>query len=455
MCYTRPLGSVYYAVMEPDVHERVGLIREVFEYLDRFTNRTFVVKIDGDLVEHQSFAVLARDVSLLHRLGIHMVLVPGARSRIDEVLRRYHVPCRTVRGIRVSTPEALPFIKMAAFDVSNRLLTRLSQNGVYGVIGNWVRARSMGVVDGVDYRHTGVVEGIHTESVKAALEHRMVPIFPNIGWSSVGRPYNISSTEAASQIAQSLQASKVLYVLPRAALAECRLPFPEGVLRTPAGLAGQIPVGEAERAAAGSGEDQDGELLSVLRAACRACRSGVERVHLVNGEQEGVVLSEVFSSRGVGLMIYANQHENIRAMQAADVPEVIRIMQPLVEQHVLVGRSEEKILERLGDYVVYEVDGIVHGCGALFAHGASQGEIAAIAVDGTYRGMGIGRRIVTFLVDRARRLGLRELFLLTTQTADWFLQLGFREAAVHVLPEEKRREYSLRRNSRVLVRSLE
>ena len=168
------------------------------------------------------------------------------------------------------------------------------------------------------------------------------------------------------------------------------------------------------------------------------------------------MLKEIFSSRGSGTMIYADQYENVRAMRPEDIPEVLRIMRPFVLKEILVPRDKETLEEQRGDFVVYEVDGIIHACGALHrsAELADRAEVAAVAVDETYVGMGIGKRIVSFLIERARQTGLRQLYALTTQTADWFLQFGFREGGVDDLPPAKRRYYNRSRNSRVLLLDL-
>jgi amino-acid N-acetyltransferase len=150
-------------------------------------------------------------------------------------------------------------------------------------------------------------------------------------------------------------------------------------------------------------------------------------------------------------MIYANEYESIRPMRHEDVPDVLRIMQPLVRSGVLVSRNHRSLDESLGDYVVYEIDGIIHGCGALREQEAGMGEIAGIAVDENFLHLGIGKRIVSYLMDRARHRGLSRLYLLTTRTSDWFVQLGFRRAGVDALPEGRRAEYDRSRNSRILV----
>jgi len=436
---------------------QVELIRQVFEYIQRFKGGTFVIKIEGSLMGHPFFPLLVKDLVLLYRQGIQIVLVPGAKQRIDEILTRYQVAWETVEGVRISTPEAVPFIKMAAFDVSNRLMTQLAENSTHAVIGNWVRARSLGVLGGVDYQMSGVVEKVNVEIVRKTLADGLVPIFPNIGWSATGKPYNISSNELACRLAGALRADKLFFVSDHLGVSVREYRLPEGVQRNEEGIVAHLTSAQAQELVGLNRQKSGEEMLELLRLAHRACSEGVSRVHIVNGEIEGVILQEIFSSRGCGTMVYANQHENIRPMKAEDIPEVLRIMQPFVEKEILLSRTESDLAERSGEFVVYEVDDIIHACGALHLTDSDpeRGEVAGVAVDETYTGMGIGRRIVSYLVDRARRSHLRQLYVLTTQTWDWFLQFGFREGRLSDLPAEKRELYDRRRNSRVLLLDLD
>jgi amino-acid N-acetyltransferase len=125
--------------------EQVEIIRQAFGYINQFKGKTFVITIESALVSHPLFPVFIRDLVLLHRMGINIVLVPGARERIDDVLKKYGVKCRTVNGVRISPPDAIPLIKMAAFDVSNKIMTMLTESGAHAAIGNWVKAKSLGV----------------------------------------------------------------------------------------------------------------------------------------------------------------------------------------------------------------------------------------------------------------------------------------------------------------------
>ena len=135
-------------------------------------------------------------------------------------------------------------------------------------------------------------------------------------------------------------------------------------------------------------------------------------------------------------MIYANQHENIRSMTVADIPEVLRIMQPAIEDQILVTRTAADFEEKLEDFAVYEVDGTVHACGAIHTY-KDQGEIAAIVVDEMYANLGIGKKMIDYLMEKAAQLKLKMVFVLTTQTSDWFSQLGFTRGSISDLPREK------------------
>jgi len=213
-------------------------------------------------------------------------------------------------------------------------------------------------------------------------------------------------------------------------------------LASHAPLAG-VQAGEAQRQA-----------LRELGIALRACRAGVDRVHIINGREEGAVLKELFSNLGAGTMIYTDKYESIRALRSRDLPDILRIMEPLMQSGILIRRGAEDIQEKKNDYSVFEIDGSVHACGALHDWGEGQGEIAAVAADPLYVGMNLGRRIVRYLIDKARKNGMDRVFVLTTFTQDWFESLGFREASLDSLPQRKRQAYDRSRNSKVFALEL-
>jgi amino-acid N-acetyltransferase len=432
--------------------EQVETIRQAFSYINQFQGKTFVIKIEGSLISHPYFPVLIKDIALLHRMGIRVVLVPGAKNRIDEVLKTYNIRYDIVNGIRISTPESIPFIKMAAFDVSNKVMTMLAENDTNAVIGNWVRARSIGVKNGVDFQSSGMVEKLETGIINNVLGEGLVPIFPNIGWNSQGKPYNLSSNELAFTIATELKAAKLFFINETGGIRAKGFAVPKSVYVSSEGFISQLTVQEAQQfldknGDAGSSGRTDAELVSL---GYRACKNGVMRVHIINGQLDGMILKEIFSNRGFGTMIYANQHENIRPMDHADVPEVLQLMKPYIAGGTLIERTTADLVEHLPDYAVYEVDGTVHACAALHRYPGGKAEIAGMAVDQLYASLGIGTKIVSYLLDKAAKMKIRQVFVLTTQAMDWFSSLGFRKADIKDLPKQRREKYDSKRNSLVL-----
>ncbi|MFP4162370.1 MAG: amino-acid N-acetyltransferase [Chitinispirillaceae bacterium] len=430
--------------------EQVEIIRQAFGYINRFKNETFVIKIDSSLISNDLFPVLIRDLVLLHRMGIKIILVPGARTRIDDILNTYEIECPRVNGVRISSPESIPFIKMAAFDVSNRIMTMLAEEGANAIIGNWVRARSIGVIEGVDFQNSGVVEKLQADILKKVLDEGLIPIFPNIGWSANGKPYNLSSNELAFTLSAQMKATKLFFVTDQGGIKSRGFSVPEEVFVTEDGTISQLTVAQAKQFLDFNTDPAYNEQKELISYAYRACRKGVRRVHIVEGRIEGMLLQEIFSNRGLGTMVYANQHENVRPMTVSDIPEVLSIMQPKIDEGVLIPRTYEDLAERIKDYAVYEVDGTLHGCGALHIYPGRKGEIAAIVVDEMYSNTGIGKKMISYFLEQATRMNLNSVFVLTTQTADWFQQLGFVKTDVNELPEQKKESYNRNRNSLVL-----
>ena len=430
--------------------EQVEIIRQAFGYINQFKGETFVIKLESGLIAHHLFPLLIRDVVLLHRMGINVVLVPGARDRINEVLKKYEIKCKTVNGVRVSPPEAVPLIKMAAFDVTNKVMTMLAENGANGVIGNWVRAKSIGVRKGVDFQSSGIVEKVQVDIVNKVIGEGIIPIFPTIGWSAKGKPYNLSSNEIAFSISVELKAAKLFFVTDRLGITAQGYKIPKEVYVSGDGVISQLKTAQAgEFLDLNARRGYDGQ-LDLVAYAYRACKNGVKRVHVIDGRAEGMLLKEIFSNRGFGTMIYANQHDNIRPMAIGDVPEVLRLMQPAVDEGILVPRAEADLAEHIDDYAIYEVDGTIHACAALIVYPDRQGEIAGMMVDEMYKGLGIGGRMISYFIERAAAKKLKSVFVLTTQAADWFSQLEFTHGKITDLPPQRQENYNRKRKSLIL-----
>jgi len=426
-----------------------ALIREVFDYAHRFMGSIFVFRIGARLMDIPAFTGLVSDLALLHENGIKIILVPSGGARIDELLAIYGIETERAEGLRISTPEAMPLIQMAAFDTATRLMNQLARNKVEAVVGNWVRARAYGVRGGVDFQATGMVEKVNVDLIRRSIEDDFVPILPCIGWSAIGEPYNISSIELATELAIGLKARKLFFLTDGELFSSPDLKLPDEGIASREGVVSRLTLYAAEATLLGNAASLDRTEREMLAHSITACRAGVERVHFLDGGLEGAVLKEVFSTVGAGTMVHSDPYENIRPMREEDIPDVLRIMEPLVQEGNLVRRTESELQRDSGDYAVFEADGTIRGCGALHRYGADKAELSALAVDANYQRLGIGHRLVGYLVDEARRAKLASVFILTTRTMDWFLSEGFARSNVDELPEERRLTYDSERKSRI------
>jgi amino-acid N-acetyltransferase len=433
--------------------EQVDLIREVFYYQSRFDGKTIVLKIDYPILNAPHFPQLLKDLAMLRATGIEIILVPGAREWIDEVLKEYDTESTYVDGVRIATQDSIPFIRMAAFDVANRLMTLLTAFQANAVIGNFTRARGIGVVNGVDFQNSGRVEKILKEPLQQILDKGMIPIFPCIGWNAAGKPYNLASDEIALAVAEALQAEKLFFVTDSDGFTDARFLLPPGLVKNSDGRVARLSLEEAEEVLTLNAGNPNAD-LRYLELALTACRNGIERAHVVDGRMEGAILREIFSNLGIGTMVYGNDYESIRPMKAEDIGGVLRLMQPLIKEGVLIQRTEDDLMGRYNDFVVYSIDDVVHACGALHDYGNGQGEIAAIATNPVYSHLSMGRKILSYLVEKAAGAGMNRVFVLTTRTVDWFEQLGFVEANLESLPAAKRDSYDHSRKSRILALEL-
>ena len=423
-------------------------VRDVIRYLQKFKNALLVIYLDDKTISSPLFSSHIRDIALLHQAGLHVVLIPGARRRIDEVLKNAEINWTYNENIRVTTPDAMPLIKMAAFDVSNTVMTSLAANNITAVIGNWVRARGRGVLNGFDYGTAGEIDKLETDSIRTVLNDGFIPIFPCIGWNNAGHPYNISSMLLAKQVAMNLKADKLFFMMFNEEINAQNYCIPDGFSLSESG---NIPAMSLEEVDSFLMENPsaDGDIKNLLKAAQEACRAGVTRVHILDGNMDGVLPCEIFSGLGSGTMIYTGNYGKVRPMEQTDIPSVLAIMRPFIESGKLLTRTEEQLSRDLADYIVYELDGGVHACAALHFYDDGQAEIAAVAVDENYAHMGIGPKLMDNLIDQAGQADATSIFIMTTQTADWFEQLGFVEDTIESLPAERQKLWTPQRNSKV------
>ena len=447
-----------------EVFQKAEQIRDVIRYLRLFKGSTAVVHIDDTIIDSPYFASHIRDLCLIQEAGLKIIIVPGARKRINEILNQANISWQMKNSCRITDENAMPLIKMAAFDVSNRVMTSFAAEKRTAVIGNWVRARGKGINLGIDYGTAGEIDKIQVDAVNSVLENGFIPIFPCIGWSLSGKPYNISSSQLATTLAVKLKANKLFFLTQNTTINAQNFLIPpnSSFIKEKS-----IPAMNLEEVSAFINLNENAletfenekksfvfQTLNLLRLSLSACRAGVSRVHILNGSFNGTLPCEIFSDFGSGTMIYEDNYGGIRSMTLNDIPDILNLIKPFVEEKILLPRTENDLIEQYKDYTVYELDSGIRACAALHFYENTQAEIASLAVDSNFTHLGVGPKIVNYLIEKAKNMNCKRIFVLTTRTADWFEQFGFSYCSIETLPEKRRAKWSPERGSKVLCMDL-
>ena len=428
-----------------------AFFRQVTPYIHAHRGRTFVLAFGGEALADDSFPTLAHDIALLHGLGIQLVLVHGARPQIEERLALRSAAMRYVNGLRITDDVALSCVIDAAgaarVEIEALLSQGLANSPMAGVripvaSGNFVTARPLGVIDGVDYRQTGAVRRIDHASLRQRLDAGAVALLPPLGYSPTGEVFNLAAADVARAVAVALRADKLIFLLEPPAL-QATSPMTH------------LVVAEVDQLLA-THPDLSEERIQALRAAADACRSGIARVHLIDRTAEGALLSELFTRDGAGILVSSAPFEALRPARLSDVPGILALLAPLEARGILVRRSRERLETEIEHFQVAERDGTIVCCAALYPFpNAQMAELAGVAVHPDYRGQGRGEQMLARMEQLAQAQGLTQLFVLTTQTAHWFRERGFEPAAPDRLPPLRREAYNSQRNAQVYIKRLQ
>ena len=433
----------------PQPEAFIRWFRQTAPYLHAFRGRTFVIAFGGEMVaERARFAHFIQDVNLLAALGIRLVLVHGARPQIEAELKAKRIRSRYARGLRVTDAQALVAVKHAAGVLRVEIEALLSQGlpnspmagaSIRVASGNYIAARPIGVVDGVDFQYTGLVRKVDALAIARRLEAGEVVLVPHVGYSPTGEVFNLSWEDVAENVAVALRADKLLLF----------------VDRPPAdrkgGVLGELTARQAE--ALLKGQDLGTHTARAVRHALRALAAGVGRAHLISRRTLGATPLELFTHSGVGTMITADPVQRLRDAKLDDVGGILALIEPLEADGTLVKRGRERLEREIGNFLVIEHDGVIAGCAALYPFaGDKAAELACLAVAPEARDAGHGERLLRASEERARAMKIRRLFALTTRAEHWFLAQGFKPAEPAALPGERRALYNWKRGSKVFLK---
>ncbi|HKC53763.1 MAG TPA: amino-acid N-acetyltransferase [Burkholderiales bacterium] len=437
--------------MPPSPAQFVSWFRSVAPYFHAFRGKTFVLAFGGEIFAERRFVELAHDISLLHSTGIRVILVHGSRPQIEAQLKRRKVRPRYAKGLRITDSVALDCVKEAVgllrVEIDALLSLGLPNSPMAGaainsVSGNFITAQPMGVHDGIDFQYTGSVREVDAQAISGCLDAGNIAIVSPVGYSPTGEVFNLAMEDVAVAAATALRADKLVF-------------FSDAPVQNPKEeLLPELTAQEAAELLARANRLTTHTRL-YLAHAVEAVRAGVQRAHVISRKLAGALLIELFTHEGSGTMITADKLVKLRPAVIDDAGGILKLIEPLEEDGTLVRRGRELLEREIARFAVIEHDGVIVGCAALYPFlSARAGELACLAVRPEHRDEGYGERLLRHVEVRARAQRMKKLFVLTTRAAHWFIERGFAETTVAVLPREKKELYNYQRRSKILMKKL-
>ncbi len=428
----------------------VDWFRRTSPYIHSHRHRTFVISFGGEAVEHEGFANIIHDIALLNSLGVRLVLVHGARPQIERQLQLMGIASRYEQGRRITDAKDLPAIQQAVGEVRVNIETWLSMGlintpmsgaSLRVISGNFVTARPYGIVNGIDFGHTGDVRRIESDAIQQQLNLGNIVLLSPMGYSPTGEAFNCRAEEIATLTATALNADKLIFFMDNA-----------GVKNASDEIQHQLSLIEAENLLKQNCND---ELTTLhLASALTACKKGVRRAHLISHNTDGALLLELFTRDGSGTLVTTETYEGLRGATIEDVGGILELIYPLEEEGILIRRSREQLELEITKFTVIERDGMIIACAAVYPYEEHVAELACMAVHVDYRDQGRGDQLLHHLEQQCKNKNIDKLFILTTRTAHWFQERGFAKVSIDDLPVERRNLYNYQRNSKVFSKTL-
>ena len=430
--------------------DHVSSFRQTSPYIKAYRGKTFVLMLPGAAITHENFTNIVQDIALLTNLGVRIVLVHGARQQIDEQLNTLNIDSQLHHGIRVTDKDSLKCFMNAVgntrFAIESALSTGLPSSPMHNAdiqvrSGNFVTAMPCGIVDGVDFLHTGKVRKVDAHGLDEVLFNGSVALVSPLGYSATGEIFNLTYTEVATQIAIELGADKLIAFTKE-----------NGVINDDGQLQRQLTLLQCEKLLLK--KDTTDSHFS-LKACYKACDQGVNRAQIISYKEDGGLIKELFTRDGFGTMVHRDSYETIRRARIDDVGGILELIEPLENDGILVRRSRELLEQEIGHFTVMEIDGTIISCAALYPFVQNNtGELACMVTHPDYQGQGKAAKLLSHIEKQAAKLKMTQLFVLTTQTAHWFLEQGFAGSSLEILPQEKQRIYNYHRSSKIFVKRL-
>lgn len=294
----------------------VRALRGAAPYIHMYKGKVFVIKTGGGAFrDHATMRAFMEQVSILHHLGIRIVLVHGGGPQLDEVTKQLGVETRMVQGRRVTDTAAIDATSMVLNGLINTRLLALCREfgiaavGISGVDAGLVKTHRRPPVtlasgEVVDYGMVGDIDGVDATVITRLLDAGFLPVVSPLSADNAGQLLNINADTVASAIGIALEAEKLILCTGAPGILE-RLEDPRSLISY-TDVAGLRRLRE-------EGAISEG-MLPKSSAIENAIRGGVRRVHVISYSAPDALLAEIFTNEGKGTLVVADT----KALSAAE-----------------------------------------------------------------------------------------------------------------------------------------
>jgi len=470
----------------------VNMFRGCANYIANHRNTIVVYHIPGDLLQWDGFSDLMDDIALTWILGVKPVIIVGCRKQVDDRLIDSNcslsslsadgksVECdddgvKRYDSVRITDLDTLRIVKEEAgyvrFEVERHLGRALHLHGTVDhnalkdgnvVSGNFYSAQPYGVIDGVDFMYTGSPRRIEAEKIEQVLKAHDVVLLTSLGTSPSGEIFNVNSEHLAACVAGSLKASKVIYFTVNG------LAFREVNSEK---LVQNLKFSDAKRLLnynkvymnsrkgfATIEHDADlsphaVEAFVKTGWSISALEKGVKRAHII-APINGALLQELYTRDGSGTLISRDIYEGIRNANVNDVAGIYEMIEPFIASGYLVDRPKNVLEKDISSYYVFTRDNLIIACAQLKLFENGFAEIGCMVVKKEYRSQGRGDAMLCFLERMSVLCDCPNVFVLSTQTMEWFVEHGYKGTTVDQLPPSRKEVYNHQRKSKIYMKRI-
>ncbi len=417
----------------------LATLRTAAPYIYAHQGSTFVLSLPAEVIASAALSELIQDLALMQTLGIKLIIVYGTglfnSPKLGVINHSKMRQLQHMIGEQQTRLESLFSTGLVNTPMAGMQLTTVS--------GNFVVAKPIGILAGVDQQYRGEVRRIETRAIRQQLDINNIVLLSSLGYSPSGECFYIDQFQLAANVAASIPSEKLIFLSQEKPLLDSRkqrLKF--------------LNLSDTEKLLKRR-KSLSQSMRTYLELAIQVCLSQVQRVHILSCRQTGVLLQELFSHAGAGTLVTHHHYDEIRPANINDVGGIQSLIKPLEDEGILLARSTEQIERELDNYVVIERDGFVIACAALIPYQEQHcAELASIAVHEEFQHEGHGKLLMEFLENRARKLAMGKVFVLTTRALHWFYENGYKKSQLKTIPVHRQQVHSMQRNSTVLVKAL-